>query len=87
MSDILERLLDFENDGITSSDRFHLRHEAANEIERLRLLQENSKHWEAEHLAEIERLRATLEEIADDPVGISSYQADMARRALEGKGE
>ena len=32
--------------------------------------------------AEIERLRAALEEIADDPTGISSYQADVAKRAL-----
>lgn len=33
-------------------------------------------------LSEIERLRAALKEIADDPTGVSSYQADIAKRAL-----
>lgn len=36
MTDIAQRLLDFENEGITSSDRYHLRSEAAAEIGRLR---------------------------------------------------
>jgi hypothetical protein len=31
---------------------------------------------------EIERLRAALKEIADDPTGVSSYQADIAKAAL-----
>lgn len=34
--DIAAKLRDFENEGITSSDRFHLRNDAADEIERLR---------------------------------------------------
>lgn len=34
--DIIERLLGFESHGITSSDRFHLRNDAAGEISRLR---------------------------------------------------
>lgn len=35
--------------------------------------------------AENERLRAALEEIASDPTGVSIYQAEIARRALEHK--
>lgn len=35
-SDIIDRLMDFENEGITASDRFRLRSEAADEILRLR---------------------------------------------------
>ena len=35
-----------------------------------------------EAAVEIERLIAALEEIASDPTGISSYQADVAKRAL-----
>jgi len=38
MSDIVDRLRDFENEGVTSSDLFHLRNEAAAEIEQLRAL-------------------------------------------------
>lgn len=33
--------------------------------------------------AEIERLRAALEEIASDPTGISIAQAEIAKRALD----
>jgi hypothetical protein len=36
MTDILEQLYDFDNCGITASDRFHLRMAAGKEIERLR---------------------------------------------------
>jgi hypothetical protein len=36
MTDILEQLYDFDNHGITASDRFHLRMAAGKEIERLR---------------------------------------------------
>lgn len=35
--------------------------------------------------AEIDRLRSFLGEIADDPTGVSSYQADLAKRALAGE--
>ena len=34
-------------------------------------------------VTENERLRATLEKIAEDPTGVSSYQQDIARRALK----
>jgi hypothetical protein len=36
MRDIVERLMDFEDEGITGSDRYHLRKDAAFEIARLR---------------------------------------------------
>ena len=35
MSDLVKRLRDHENEGVTSSDRFHQREEAAGRIERL----------------------------------------------------
>lgn len=35
MSDLIQRLKDHENEGVTASDRYHLREEAAAEIERL----------------------------------------------------
>ena len=36
-----------------------------------------------QQIEEIERLRAALEEIAGDPTGISSYQAELAKQALD----
>jgi hypothetical protein len=36
MDDILKQLQDFDNYGITASDRYHLRKEAYDEIKRLR---------------------------------------------------
>ena len=46
MTDILERIYDFDNHGITASDRFHLRKDAGDEIARLR--------------ADVQRLQAEL---------------------------
>jgi len=38
-----------------------------------------------EAAVEIERLRAALQDIAEDPYAIDGGAADIARRALEGK--
>jgi hypothetical protein len=37
----------------------------------------------SEAYVEQDRLRTALEEIAEDPTGVSSYQQEIARRALE----
>ena len=58
---------------------------AADEIERLREVRDGLANMADALLAkdaEIERLRAALEEIAGDPTGISTYQADLAKQAL-----
>lgn len=83
MTDIVERLRAAK---LGQGWAFSYFEEAADEIERLNLVVENGKHWEREHLKEIERLRAALKRAADDldenglPV-----EARQARRALEGK--
>ena len=73
MSDIVERLLE-QVDYLPRE----VRQEAAEEIKRLTMLLENSKHWEAEHLAEIERLRAALKLArCYMPVGAEIYDSDI----------
>jgi hypothetical protein len=45
----------------------------------------DQRYWEGrwrDEAAENERLRDALKEIADDPTGISTYQADIAKAAL-----
>ena len=41
-----------------------------------------ASHIIDEQAVEIERLRAILKEIAGDPTGISTFQADLAKEAL-----
>jgi hypothetical protein len=68
MTDIVERLMDFENHGITASDRYYLRTTAATEIARLRALQSMAIEVidaSDDLTAENERLRGALERIAD----------------------
>lgn len=49
-SDIVTRLRDHENEGVTGSDRFQLREEAADEIERLRSSQEGGRRLTADEV-------------------------------------
>jgi len=55
------------------------------EIERLTALANSYSAQISSEQAENERLRAALREIANDPVGISIVQAEIARAALTGE--
>lgn len=46
------------------------------------LKKEQTAEWQA--AAMLERYEAALKEIAGDPTGISSFQADLAKQALAG---
>ena len=65
-------------EALHSDEATALEHGTADEIERLL---ERCKKLQAEN----ERLRAALREIANDPVGISIVQAEIARAALTGE--
>jgi len=59
--------------------------EVADEIERLRIKELELIHVCEDKDAEIERLRAALEQIADDRPHRALDACGLARRALEGK--
>jgi hypothetical protein len=67
LDELIQRLRDHENEGVTASDRFHLREEAAQAIERLKHIEDKARQtgsvpygWYAamaEHVDELSKRR------------------------------
>jgi len=88
MANIVEKLLDFVDEGVTRSDQFYLRKDAADEIERLQSLLEAANAYGAgENKARIEaekeneRLRAEIVTLRNAAVN-ADEQTDMLRGKL-----
>ena len=82
MTDIVERLRDHINEGVTASDRFSLRNDAADEIESLRAQVEHLRH-EISGRPSNEMHDATIAELTKERERIAAEQLERERIARE----